>query len=564
MNSALTRLLFAFALLFSCALTIRAQTSSEQPKGSGSVSGRVRLGDQPAPGVWVVAFSADPARLRDGSPSARALTDDEGRYRISGLATGSFRVSAWAPAFVSPSEVNLPGPQGRPVSVGDGEAIENVDFTLIKGGVITGKITDPDGRPVISERVRLFRLDQNKRRQPFFTQYGEMFQTDDRGIYRLFGLVAGWYMVGAGVDAREGEVGFGAARVAYARTYYPDAAEAEQASVIEVEPGKELTGIDIRLREPAKGYEIRGRVIGEAGQPMGGITIGYGTLRGDGRNLGAYGTGGIVTSAQGEFRIPRLAPGKYAAFAAFEGERDLYSEAVPFEVSEADVAGLEIRIHRGATISGIVVIEGATDPNLVAKTQQLRLYAYTQSQGQLMAPAFGEVRVTPNGSFRFGGLRPGKVQINSPDLPKGLWLLRIERDGAPQPDGIEVAADEQISNVRVIFGIGSAVIRGQVKVVGGARPEGARLMAILRRSGSGWNFTNKSVEVDPRGRFTIEGVAAGEYDLILDEMFYGLPPGGQPQRRIPSTTEKVTVGGAGEVEVTITVNLNEQRKERQQ
>ena len=41
----------------------------------------------------------------------------------------------------------------------EGAAAEDVDFSLSLGGVITGKITDGDGRPVIGERISLKPVD---------------------------------------------------------------------------------------------------------------------------------------------------------------------------------------------------------------------------------------------------------------------------------------------------------------------------------------------------------------------------------------------------------------------
>jgi len=73
---------------------------------------------------------------------------------------------------------------------------------LVKGGVITGKITDVEGRPLIEEWVYLFDA------EPALKQTAEKIgnvrvrdgQTDDRGIYRIFGVAAGRYKVAVGND----------------------------------------------------------------------------------------------------------------------------------------------------------------------------------------------------------------------------------------------------------------------------------------------------------------------------------------------------------------------------
>ena len=51
--------------------------------------------------------------------------------------------------------------QGRVLNLSANEAVEGIDFKLTRGGVITGRITDADGRPVIEERISLIAVDQN-------------------------------------------------------------------------------------------------------------------------------------------------------------------------------------------------------------------------------------------------------------------------------------------------------------------------------------------------------------------------------------------------------------------
>jgi hypothetical protein len=55
-----------------------------------------------------------------------------------------------------------------------------------------------------------------------------------------------------------------------------------------------------------------------------------------------------------------------------------------------------------------------------------------------MAP----ILINPDGSFRVTGLRPGKVRIvlGGTPAPKGFALLRVEREGSVQRDGVEVGA----------------------------------------------------------------------------------------------------------------------------
>ena len=44
-----------------------------------------------------------------------------------------------------------------------------------------------------------------------------------------------------------------------------------------------------------------------------------------------------------------------------QGDGEHYGEKTWFEVGDSDVSGLEVEAVRGSTISGMVVIEGASD-----------------------------------------------------------------------------------------------------------------------------------------------------------------------------------------------------------
>lgn len=50
-------LIVAIAILATSSWNAHGQTPEAKPKGTGSISGQVTLGDKPAPGVMVAAFA---------------------------------------------------------------------------------------------------------------------------------------------------------------------------------------------------------------------------------------------------------------------------------------------------------------------------------------------------------------------------------------------------------------------------------------------------------------------------------------------------------------------------
>ncbi|MCI0524649.1 MAG: carboxypeptidase-like regulatory domain-containing protein [Acidobacteria bacterium] len=146
-----------------------------------------------------------------------------------------------------------------------------------RGGVITGRVTDSQGEPVVEERIRVYRVDSASEARPVYVgTTPDMYVTDDRGVYRIFGLPLGRYLVSAGYLAREGPLIYPTPRFFYPQTFHPNVTDRAQAKVIEVTEGSESTGIDIILAEHKRSYDIYGRVVNaDTGEPVAGVALSY-------------------------------------------------------------------------------------------------------------------------------------------------------------------------------------------------------------------------------------------------------------------------------------------------
>ena len=92
-------------------------------------------------------------------------------------------------------------------------------FHVVQAGVITGKVSDAEGKPVVEERLNLMAVDSTN--QHVRSQMLD-FRTDDRGVYRIFGLPAGRYKVAVGQDSQMGAFVGGRGRRPYKLTFHPD------------------------------------------------------------------------------------------------------------------------------------------------------------------------------------------------------------------------------------------------------------------------------------------------------------------------------------------------------
>jgi hypothetical protein len=217
-------------------------------------------------------------------------------------------------------------------------------------------------------------------------------------------------------------------------------------------------------------------------------------------------------------------------------------------MSDGDVSGVEIKVRRGATLSGVAVVENNFDPAVVSLLQTASIVAFSSTKGG--APSFSRSQINADGRFSFSGLAPGKVHINVigfPTPPKGLTLVRTEVDGVEQREGIEVNAGAKITGVRLVFAYGVGSIRGEVKAEDGVLPAGVTLQVSIRSATGGARQLSGSV--DARGHFVVENIPPGTYEVSV--LTYG-------PDRTPSTFAPVprTVNVEnGPVQVVLVVNF---------
>jgi hypothetical protein len=164
--------------------------SQQQPiAGTGVIAGSVTMtgSTQPARKVRV---SLSGAELRGGRT---AVTDDEGRFSFTGLPPGRYNLSANKPGHVTVSYgQRRPGRPGTPIQLSDGQKFQ-ADLQIPRGSVITGTVLDENGEPAPQTQVRVMRVVVQNGRRTLQGSNGST--TDDRGIYRAFGLLPGEYVV---------------------------------------------------------------------------------------------------------------------------------------------------------------------------------------------------------------------------------------------------------------------------------------------------------------------------------------------------------------------------------
>lgn len=513
-------------------------TPSNEP--AASISGKVTLNGKGVPGVVVAVRSNEPMSFRKLT-SFRGVTDAKGEYRIANVPAGNYVVMPAAAAFVADDEFNAE----RTLIVNKAETIENFDFSLKRGGVITGRVVDSDGRPVIEEEVQAF-VSRDSRMASLAAVI-----TDDRGVYRIFALKPGNYTVATGRDDMAGFSGRHRGAF-YRRTYHPGTNDPAHATVIQVSEGSEATNVDITLSRTLTTHSASGRIVdGETGQPI--PNVSYGVTRFITPTNTSSISVGALTNSRGEFKLENLVPGQYAVLIRSEPNRDWRAEEVRFEVVDQDVTGLVVRTLKGGSLSGVLLLEGTSDKAIREQFRSLNVIVFVSTESNRRSGTPGSMTTPgPDGAFRVGALPTGVASFSLGGSQR-FRIARIERDGIVQLRGVEVKEDEHVAGVRIVVGYADASIRGTVEIENGTLPPNGRLFLWVKRlhddpARSSW--TNASQQMDTRGQFVINNLLAGTYELTAGVFVQG------SRAPLAQKKQEVEVTAASTSNVTIKLDLN--------
>jgi Carboxypeptidase regulatory-like domain len=526
--------------LFGLCVVAQAQTVSNTPAKTaaktdqptiGSIDGKVvNESGQPMAGAGVFVRTINSGFARSTS------TDLEGNFRVNGLEAGLYIVSANTPAYT-----NAPGDPDAPKYYRIGDSVR-VD--MVRGGAITGTVTNTMGEPVIAVRVRAQMIRDAKGQPARFSASFEQ-QTDDRGIYRIYGLPTGTYLVFAG----------GSSYFPSYTTYdsdiptYSPSSTRDTAAEISVRGGEDVLA-DIRYRgEP--GHSISGSVKGS------GATNGSVTLMRPGSSFPMASS--IQVPLSRGFIFNGLADGDYYVVAQESvGTQTIppvftisFSDPKKITVKGADVTGVELVTKPLGSISGKIVLESSKVPDCQGKRPPLMSEALVrfrrpekeieaaEAQGVRSIP--GTASPDPAGAFVLRNLLAGSYQFDPRFYARYWYLQSITVNGAgPKPQRTDAAANwtilksgEQLSNVNITLAEGAASVHGKVPAPDAAQPTAVaaylipddkdKLEDVLR-------YFVTAVEAD--GTFTFNNVPPGKYLALtvstVDPQIANLPKLRQP------------------------------------
>src|SRR6266404_530753 len=434
------------------------------------IRGRVTEAGRPVADASIMAFPVNIASNMQGAITSmlRPVTSDaDGKFELTSLRPGAYSISASSPGYV--------------LSDQDSKAFyrpgDTAALALVKGGVITGKVTNSSGNPVVGALMRTVKVREAddkpaRMRGNIGSQITESmeallgpFKTDDRGIYRLYGLAPGYYQVAAGGRGAQGfSLASGNAYDGDAPTYYPSST-IETAAEVTVRAGEEASGIDIRYREN-RGHSIGGTVSVSAGPMPQAISVvliraGNGVVEATTIVMGGRDHFGFDTLLDGEYVVTAIGnPGNMGLTAGAESMTASVSQPRRVTVKGADVSGVNLIIEPLASIAGRTGLEPLQDAKQKAACKELRpvpiegtvLSARDERKETAVDPLSGPLGAfqdtTPNekGEFIISLLRPG---IHRLDIQLPAEHLYVKSITLPQADTAAKPIDAVKSGVKL-------------------------------------------------------------------------------------------------------------------
>jgi len=410
-------------------------------------------------------------------------TGSDGRFQFEGLPAGSWTLHAERRGFIGQDYGlrSILSSGSIWIVTGSDGGSENIRFALNPPAVITGRVADEDGEPIMHAFVQLLVQLSGLRKE---YRVAKTVPTDDTGEYRIPDLPAGKYYLFVIVPAPTGDGG-------YMPEYYPSAADAKLAKSIALKPGEEFSA-DFSLQ------------------------------RTHGVSLQVEGFSGIPGGAESEL-LALLAPGPENSAVSVStlgpGLGRTFSHLVPghYKLVVADLKGTTATtkwIDVGPE-GGTVTLPFANPPDVTAKVRVENGDASLLPSAMLGFTAFGDpgqnYRPIPReGTVTFPALASGRYMILLES--KDLYIKSMTARNARVADGMIELPES--GPVQLEITVAGDVGRVQGKVRSGDKPVSGDKVVLAPSEESAAIADYHAYVSDSDGTFDFRGIKPGSYLLF--------------------------------------------------
>jgi Carboxypeptidase regulatory-like domain len=532
--------LWLFAALLGV-LGVMPPVTPQQPNdGVIEVTVRDSLNKDPVPGARV-------RFIRNRTPPPNVVTDttadENGRVVFKDLAAGNYSVTAQQEGYVQNVLTML-----TPVTLTLTDTKRKIEFEVLltRGAIVRGRVLGPDGNPLAKADVSLRALTWvGGRRGVSPLAVGQSAaDTDDRGEYSISALPSGEYLLR--VELRPTSTGGGQYSSAFDNlsrlTYYPGVPDALIATRISVKAGQEQGGLDIKIPN-LKAYRITGTVLntlpiapaapnGRA-IPRGTATFFVGSPDPDALEEPVLVPTRLEPTANPDeftFEIGGIIPGSYYLYPLFGGippDLNYKSTRTLVTVKDQDIENLRLTVEPNPEIKGRVLVRGDTS-SFNWQNARLGIRAVDRLPILLARPGLASSVVdSTKGEFVFSAFEKGvKFTVSLSGFPPDSYIADLRQGGRSlNSDGI-IISDPGEGTVEVTIEQQGGTVEGTVSKPTAAPQERAVVALVPAPSMRGNAMRYYRVLGDAAGKFTIRGIAPGEYKAFAWD---GIPGTVAPQ-----------------------------------
>ena len=355
-------------------------------------------------GIVVRAGTTTPvAGARVSMGVAQTTTDPNGSFMFRNVEPGRYRLVATHIDYVPTTHTERKG-AGRiaELTVGTGDTVKNIVLVLTPNGAISGYVYDSSGKAISGATIEALKPAYQDGRRILVSVSST--QSNKSGEYTLFSLGPGPYIVratGSQYDSATSEIPL--------PVYFPNTSNASMASVIDLPPGVNFTGIDVTIT-PLRSGRIAGLVRNRAtGEPAIGAAVTLVPRR------GTVATGTLQrakVSKTGTFELRQMAPGSYDLIAAVADPIEGHLAAsLPVDVTDMDVDDVTLFLQPQLSVNGRIRVDNnqPAAANVNMRMQNIRVELRREPyipELLILVPTIGA-----DGTFTFGGITPGDYQL---------------------------------------------------------------------------------------------------------------------------------------------------------
>ena len=453
-----------------------------------------------APGKYKALFSTE--------------TDAEGKFFLEGVEPGEYQLEADKTGYYDPERKcdSEDVQSGDDINLAPGQRLDKLKLQLLAPAVITGTVFDPKGEPLPDAEVQAVRFEAFRGMRLLSNAVNPK-TSDDRGQFRIYHLKPGKYFVRVSDafhfrnESEDENDNATAARVrGFLPIYYPNTTELNQAILLDVKPGDELSQIDLTVRL-AEVLRIRGRVAnGLTGEPIANGSVSITPLPPATRENAA---GSTSIGEDSHFEIKDLVPGKYIVWAdVWElPERKRWGGARQIELTDSSLDDVQIRVFPGHDLTGRIELSGGK--KIESNRVQVQLDPRNDSNY-----GFAYANVKADGTFLLTDVKQDAYDISVAGLPEGYYLKSASLGTLDITDGLRVSGEAITMPLLVQASPSGAQVEGVVMTVAGKRACSSTVVLVPDGSRRPRRFLYQEAEVDQAGHYVISGITPGDYKLF--------------------------------------------------